>query len=283
MLAKPTNPAEFEKLIPVYEQVIYINSQMPADYRFDGAQQSLDRIVAKARGTPRNKICLQLADEAYARHDWRGAIVEYGRYLSNATDSAAQLRLIESRLRERQKILASQGDSASQYMNCLRKLKHLEEEDFGANDPATTGTSIDLVETYLKREDLANAEQELDGLWRLNEKGFLPFAHFLTETVPPPPDANENRSYFRQARILWLKCKLDLHKANYKEAMHDLEWIAYCRGKTTIVLREFFAAIAEVAGRYDLAADQLGQSVQAGTDFQGSRGAVPPFEPLIMN
>ena len=228
LLGSLETPQQYEKVIPLLQEYCY---EAIEPENFLKGHRWLDRAIeksGKSKDGPGSRLAL--ANDAYARGDFHGAIVEYSRYLANnKKDEGAREKLLSARRLNRQKSIGSGPDLLLEQISFLKELRTLENETFGFD--SSSGTTLSLVDAYSLAEDVRSAESELAPLLKKVEKR-IPLKHAPVDfaatlsAIQPPKFGNGEEA----ADIFRASADIATQKAMYESAVHDLEYSALAIG-----------------------------------------------------
>lgn len=234
-IANCKTAADYEKIIPLSEEIAY-HPEMGPQY-FEKAEQNLDNVIRKARGSSRDAVELTLADEAYNRKDWRGAIVEYGRYLMWRRDAQVEARLLEARKNNLAQFPEADSRLPKEFIECLQKLNKLQRANPQYSPSMEMSDHVarfeSLLDAYLDREDLAAADDE------------------VSRSQKEEKSLTANTAWAAQVHctLLLEMADLDMRRARYLDARGKVE-DAFHNGKIHMPYADLLANLSSAAGRY---------------------------------
>jgi len=216
-------PQQYEKAIPLLHEYVY-HTVWPEHF-LDG-HKWLEEAIEKSGRSKDSTGRLTLANDAYARGDLHGAIVEYSRYLAdNENDDRIREKLLALRRLNRQKNIGSGPDQLLELISFSKQLQRLQGEAFGYDSSEAISTTLDLAREYSAAEDTQSAEKELAPLLkkvkeRIPSKQTHPFNQTLTgSTFYTAADPR----YDPASEIFGTSAEIATQKAMYESAMRDLE------------------------------------------------------------
>ncbi|CAN5335129.1 hypothetical protein BH10CYA1_BH10CYA1_15750 [soil metagenome] len=235
-----------ETALPIFEKALYDsikNSTEESDVPWQ-AQTNLDKVVAKAGRNPGSvKDRLLLANQAFARQDYRGATVEYQRYLGMKDDDA----FARGRLEECYRLLNPSPHESAQIITVATDLKNLQTQALGKNSKHVTTSLGELGAAYLEAGDLQKAEEQFETVLRrlIAQQRIEPGEEFGDLVGFPEDYRSLSGGYTRLLNLYVLEGKFQKAKQLYEQSQRE--------ASTKLLLSTSYRAACIRAGWFDQA------------------------------